>query len=521
MFLSLELVTSAYKNLKKIDPSNGKSRKEKTSGIRYLIATSRVMRENNLTSIDLSVGSQMRPAFISAVGEVIAFDNKGLYSKDFSSEFDTKADFGVGSNFLTTRLANSRSQDINYPGRPHPLLSLIQEKVAILPEVGKTLVTYYGITEIKLELAIWLLRDLDLGKVEERISENGFHALILDELGKRYSTELVDAIKPTIESVKTFMSSATGGLFSDTKPDYSSITTVEKPSSGFSTAIGPRVLSDDLQDDDEIFKIVESLLNRGSKGILFSGPPGTSKTWYATKVAMKIINGDQEKLERIQFHPSFTYEDFIEGLVSTGSPSGNDPMFKPKEKVFLNLCNKAREDSDNLFILVIDEFNRGDPSKIFGELLTYIEPDYREIVFKLPYSEKETSIPHNVIVFATMNPYDKSVVDLDSAMERRFEFIEMSPQEAMVKSFLKESKLDPSVQARVVAFFNTANAFSPHGFGHTYFKGIIEEQDLILLWNHKLKFIFEKMFRFKPDSFIAVRETFTNSISENNKNSIA
>ena len=238
------------------------------------------------------------------------------------------------------------------------------------------------------------------------------------------------------------------------------------------------------------------------------------------KVAIKIINGDEVKLERVQFHPSFTYEDFIEGLVSTGSATGSEPMFKPKDKVFLNLCEKARSNTDSLHILIIDEFSRGDPSKIFGELLTYIEPDYREIKFRLPYSEKEISIPQNVVIFATMNPYDKSVVDLDSAMERRFEVIELLPSVDILRTLLTKSGIKGELLGKVIEFFNTANRLSPHGFGHTYFKGVSEEIDFILLWNHKLKFIFEKMFRFKEDTYKEIRQSYINIINEPNKDDI-
>jgi len=171
--------------------------------------------------------------------------------------------------------------------------------------------------------------------------------------------------------------------------------------------------------------------------------------------------------------------------------------------------------------MVIDEFSRGDPSKIFGELLTYIEPDYREIEFRLPYSENETSIPQNVVIFATMNPYDKSVVDLDSAMERRFDMIELPPKVTILKELLGVSGVESEVLGKVIAFFNAANRLSPHGFGHTYFKGLKEEHDFILLWNHKLKFTLKKMFHFQDDAYNEVRQAYVDIISDGNKDKIA
>jgi len=520
MFFSYDLIKQAYNGLIKLDPSDGKSRKEKISGLRYLIATSQLLQQEKTENVNLAVGSHLRSEFINATGNVVALNEQGLYSKDFANELDHKKDYGVGSNFFTTRLANSRNQDIKYPGRPAALLFLTQEHVSILPNVSQTLSNSYGIENIKPELCIWLLRNENFNVITKKVSSDELKKLITEKLGEKYTPEIVTAISPIDTELKNFISGIENDFFVEKKPDHSDIAIIPEAISVNPVSLVARVLSNDLPDDNDIFNIVQKLLTRGAKGILFTGPPGTSKTWYALKVALKIISGDETKLERVQFHPSFTYEDFIEGLVSTGSASGSDPMFKPKDKVFLNLCKKASSDKDNLYILIIDEFSRGDPSKIFGELLTYIEPDYREINFRLPYSEKVISIPQNVVIFATMNPYDKSVVDLDSAMERRFDVIELLPSVNILRSLLLVSEVKSETIGKVIQFFNTANKLSPHGFGHTYFKGVTEEIDFILLWNHKLKFIFEKMFRFKEDAYKEARQSYINIISEDNKGSI-
>lgn len=514
MFFSHELIKKAFDGLVNLDTSVGKSRKEKVSGLRYLIATSQLLHEENVDEINLAVGSEFRQKFVDAVGDVVALNDQGLYTKDFSQEFATARDYGVGSNFLTTRLVTSRVQAGEYPGRPKPLLFLEQEHVSILANVSQTLSESYGIGDIKAELCAWLLRNDDFNTDQTTATTEELLKLIVDKLSEKYTAEIILPIIPTNEELESLTRDFGAEYFVPNKPDYSDIAMVANPVVDEIPPLAARVLIDDLPDDDTIFNIVQNLLSRGAKGVLFSGPPGTSKTWYALKVALKIIEGDEGKLERVQFHPSFTYEDFIEGLVSTGSISGTEPLFKPKEKVFLNLCNKAREDTDNLYILIIDEFSRGDPSKIFGELLTYIEPDYREIKFRLPYSENEVSIPQNVVIFATMNPYDKSVVDLDSAMERRFDVVELLPDVDVLKMFLQQSDVEGQTLGNVVNFFNVVNRLSPHGFGHTYFKGIIEDIDFILLWNHKLMFIFRKMFHFKEDAYAEVRQAYIKIISD-------
>ncbi len=521
MFFSYDLIKNAYDGLKRLDSSEGKSRQEKVSGLRYLLATSHLLRKSGAVTLDLSVGSNFRPEFITAVGDVVALNGHGLYTQDFAGGFDTNKDYGVGSNFFTTRLRFSRSSIIEYPGRPAPLLLLDQEKASILKNVVDTLYAEFGIAAIKVELSIWLLRYQNINIESQKVTGEALQTILVNSLKEIYTDEIASALEPTVNEVNIFLAS-TGASehFLTEQPDYSQLAFVPDEDKATSAALGAKLLTNDLDDQDKIYQIVVQLLTRGTKGLLFSGPPGTSKTWYALKVALKHIGGDQERLERVQFHPSFTYEDFIEGLVSTGSASGTDPMFKPKDKVFLNLCTRARADIDNTYILIIDEFSRGDPSKIFGELLTYIEPDYREIEFRLPYSEKVISIPQNVVIFATMNPYDKSVVDLDAAMERRFDVVELQPDIGMLRTFLTSSGIQGPQIASIIAFFNAANKLSPHGFGHTYFKGLKEEIDFILLWNHKLKFMFEKMFRFKQDAFKEVRDSYLNILSEEGKNSL-
>lgn len=517
MYFSFDLVKVAFDGIIKLDPSSGKSRKEKISGLRHLMATSQIIAQSKTSPINLEVGSNLRSQFLDAVGNVVSLNDSGLYTKDFHCEFEIKSDYGVGSNFYTTRLANSRSQIIKYPGRPACLLQLEKEHVSILEDVSQTLSQSYGIDNIKAELCVWLLRNISLGINNQSIAESQLRLIIKAKLNEIYTEDVIQAILPSDHEVQILINKINRDVFTPEKQDYSVLaTTPVEPDSLRDTQFS-LVLNNDLPDTDPVFEITQKLLTRGTKGILFSGPPGTSKTWYALKVALKIINGNQERLERVQFHPSFTYEDFIEGLVSTGSATSNDPMFKPKDKVFLNFCEKARVDIDNLYILIIDEFSRGDPSKIFGELLTYIESDYRDIEFKLPYSERLISIPQNVVIFATMNPYDKSVVDLDAAMERRFDVIELLPNIEILKSLLNASNISREILGQVIDFFNTANKLAPHGFGHTYFKGMKDEDDFILLWNHKLKFIFEKMFRFKNDEYQNIREAFLKIITEGKK----
>ncbi|MCD9545856.1 AAA domain-containing protein [Photobacterium carnosum] len=526
MYLSRELVVKAYGQLVDIDDTAGKSRMEKVSGIRYLLATSELLKKHNLLSLDLCVDNrELRKEFVDAVAEVICIDSEKNYTKDFFTDIGKHKDFGVGSNFFTTRLANSRAQEINYPGRPSSLLKLNQENISILGDACSKLTTDYSLITIKTPLSIWILRNTNFN-IEISISEPAeILELIKQKLIHKYTQEVADYLTPNLVELSSIIGSLSEPLFETEQSILTSllVKNIEVPTEDNyidSSEANPHVMKNDLSDDDEILLIVKKLLERGSKGILFSGPPGTGKTWYALKIALKLIDGNINRLDRVQFHPSYSYEDFIEGMVSTGSISGSEPLFKAKDKTFVNLCNVAKEDKDNAYFLIIDEFTRGDPSKIFGELLTYIEADYRDLKFILPYSEKEFSVPHNIILFATMNPYDKSVVDLDAAMERRFDVIELPPNVNTLTYFLSNNGIKKEIVGKVITFFNRLNSLSDHGFGHTYFKNMKEEEDFILLWNHKLRFQLEEMFRFKENAYKEVRDLYLEILSEQGKDKL-
>lgn len=161
------------------------------------------------------------------------------------------------------------------------------------------------------------------------------------------------------------------------------------------------------------------------RNVILLGAPGVGKTFAAKRLAYSMMGVmDSSRVKTVQFHQSYTYEDFIEGF----RPSVNGTGFEIKKGVFYNFCMKAENDSENDYFFIIDEINRGNLSKIFGELFTLIEADKRgKRKMELLYSSDNFSVPKNVYIIGMMNTADRSLAMIDYALRRRFAFFEMKP----------------------------------------------------------------------------------------------
>lgn len=179
-------------------------------------------------------------------------------------------------------------------------------------------------------------------------------------------------------------------------------------------------LNEVYMSEDDMENLQELLINK--KNIILKGAPGVGKTFAATRLAYVMMGEkDDSRIETVQFHQNYSYEDFVMGY----RPDGNG--FKLTEGIFYRFCQKAANNPDKDYFFIIDEINRGNMSKIFGELLMMIEKDYRGRKITMAYNGMKFFVPENLYIIGMMNTADRSIALIDYALRRRFGFFDMAP----------------------------------------------------------------------------------------------
>jgi 5-methylcytosine-specific restriction protein B len=232
-----------------------------------------------------------------------------------------------------------------------------------------------------------------------------------------------------------------------------------------------------------------------SKQAIFYGPPGTGKTYIGKAIAEHLAT--KQNVELIQFHPSYSYEDFFEGFRPTENDHGNISLEKVAGPL-KRIANRAHENPEELFVLIIDEVNRGNLAKVFGELYFLLE--YREEAVSLMYSKEEKfALPNNLIFMGTMNTADRSIALVDSAIRRRFKFIHLDPNVepclGILPRWLKANGLS-NTAAHVLVKLNQALEMYEFSVGPAYFMKTKDqsEENLKLIWKYSIDPLLEEHF---------------------------
>ena len=236
--------------------------------------------------------------------------------------------------------------------------------------------------------------------------------------------------------------------------------------------------------DESSYNTLVGLI-RNKKNVILQGAPGVGKTYAANRLAYSIMGEkNKDRVMMVQFHQSYSYEDFIEGF----RPASDNNGFEIKKGSFYNFCKKAAEDIDNEYFFIIDEINRGNLSKIFGELFMLIEKDKRGNSLQLLYSDEKFYVPRNVYIIGMMNTADRSLALLDYALRRRFAFYDMKPAFDQKKFVEYRMGLDNTKFNNLIECVKKLNekikddASLGEGFciGHSYFCDLKEVTDVAL-----------------------------------------
>lgn len=279
--------------------------------------------------------------------------------------------------------------------------------------------------------------------------------------------------------------------------------------------------------DNEILQQAARLLLQ-FKNLILAGPPGTGKTYWADRIAEYMVtvqpagkaSNTAPFIHKITLHQSYAYEDFIEGMRPRLTDNTNSGLsFEIKPGIFRQLCLQAEHDPQHNYVLVIDEINRGNIAKVFGELITLIEADKRgKWTVVLPYSKDTFCVPPNLYIIGTMNTADRSIALMDVALRRRFAFLDLIPDPTLLDTIVistGEQELNLGEFLRKLNRSITELRGADFQIGHSYFLPLKENKSnkdkvqlLDDIWNFQIVPLLKEYFYGQSDLLRQVLPSF-------------
>lgn len=405
---------------------------QKVSAIRHALALDEYYKHHGV-SCDTTDREDTRE-FEEYVGHVVALFS-GYYTPNFYSIKKHDGDFCVRSNFYSAGAVKDSKinggEDVEYPRRGWPVVLVANDGcVEWRSDLISNIREYVPKDIYRVALVIWLLRN------SNAISTPNLYVAVKLELLNSYTQTLVDSILPSedkfmsiyklyypedLSFIKPVFEKSDFEYHTQTVSDVVPIVS-EEPENITEEEVDNTYTKDDFlhdafMNDAEYDEIVKLLMRK--KNIVIQGAPGVGKTFIAKRLAYSLIGSrNDNKVELVQFHQSYSYEDFIVGYKPT------EDGFVLNTGPFYDFCKKAKTGKGNYFF-IIDEINRGNLSRIFGELLMLIEDSKRGNSATLLYTKEPFSVPQNVYIIGLMNTADRSLAMIDYAIRRRFSFYTM------------------------------------------------------------------------------------------------